>query len=261
MGRVWLLLGSSYKAEAQYRQAQEAYATAGRLLKSTSPQSKEYVTLLRENGSLYRELGDWGEAERLERTSLKLSEQHHNHAAIARACQGLSELSLDRGRLKDSEHYIQQAENESRLTNELDADDRSYLAQLQGWIALKQGNAADAISDYKRSIMLLTARYGETFALTGWGYILLASAYDQGGATEQAIDSGRKAMAILEHTVGKSDPRYASAEIRYSGILNKTGQAALAAHLKADGEAVLYQARPTQCAGCTIDVATFQESK
>jgi tetratricopeptide (TPR) repeat protein len=258
LGRVWLLLGSSYRAEARYDQAQHAYDLAMGLLKTDPLAAKEYETVLRESGSLSRELGDLGQAERWQRRSLELSERNHDHAEIARTCESLAEVSLAREHLKDSEHYIKRAEDEALLTNEFDEDDRAYMAQLQGWIALKQGNAQLAILDYEQSVALFAGRYGENFALTGWGYVLLASAYDQSGKLGKALEAARKGVTILEHTAGTHDPRYATAEIRYAEVLNKAGQHGFAAQLKADGEATLHEIQQVRCVGCTIDVAAFR---
>jgi tetratricopeptide (TPR) repeat protein len=258
LARVWLLLGSSYRAEAKYDQAQHAYDVAMQLLKNDPLAVKEYEVLLRESGSLSRELGDLGQAEKWQRMSLKLSERNHDHAAIARACEGLAEVSLDRGHMKDGEHYIKRADDEARLTTEFDEDDRAYMAQLQGWIALKQGDGQHAIGDYERSIALFTGRYGENFALTGWGYVLLAGAYDQSGVTGKAVEAARRGVTILEQTAGVHDPRYATAEIRYANLLNKAGQHGLAAQLKAEGEATLHEIQQARCVGCTINVAAFR---
>jgi tetratricopeptide (TPR) repeat protein len=258
LGRVWLLLGSSYRAEARYDQAQHAYDLAMRLLKTDPLAAKDYETVLRESGSLSRELGDLGQAERWQRRSLELSERNHDHAEIARTCESLAEVSLAREHLKDSEHYIKRAEDEALLTSEFDEDDRAYMAQLQGWIALKHGDWQHAIGDYEQSIALFTSRYGENFALTGWGYVLLANAYDQSGMMNRALEAARRGMTTLEHTVGTHDPRYAIAEVRYSNVLNKAGQHDLATQLKADGEATLHEAQQTLCAGCTINVAAFR---
>jgi hypothetical protein len=192
LGRVWLLLGSSYRMEARYSQAQHAYDVGMRLLKNDPLAAKEYEVVLRESGSLSRELGDLGQVEKWQRMSLKLSERNHDHAGIARACEGLSEISLDHERLKDGEHYIKQAEDEARLTNEFDEDDRAYMAQLQGWIALKQRDAQHAIQDYQQSVALYASRYGENFALTGWGYVLLANAYDQSGMMDKKRSKRRE---------------------------------------------------------------------
>jgi tetratricopeptide (TPR) repeat protein len=133
LGRVWLLLGASYRAVADYNAARRAYDNAMRLLEDDPNTRKEYATALRESGGLYRELGDFDSSERLEKESLQIAEQGHDHAATARACEGLAELSFDRKNSKQGEAFISRAEGEARLTNEFDEDDRAYLAQLRGW--------------------------------------------------------------------------------------------------------------------------------
>jgi tetratricopeptide (TPR) repeat protein len=258
LGRVWLLLGASYRAVADYNAARRAYHNSMSLLKDDPNARKQYAVVLRESGGLDRELGDFDSSERLEKESLQLSEQNHDHAAIARACEGLAELSFDRGKLKQGEQFISRAEDEARLTNDFDGDDRAYLAQLRGWLALKTGNAQSAIDDYQQAIDLFTGRYGDKFVLSGWGYILLGNAYDQNGSRDQATDAMRNGMAILEHTAGTHHPWYAVAEIRYAKLLRETGQHSLAAQMKRQGEATLRDIQQTACAGCAMDVAAFR---
>ena len=258
LGRVWLLLGASYRATAKYTAAQRAYGKAMTLLEDNSSASKEYAVALRESAGLSRELGDFDLSERLEKESLELSERNQDHAAIARACEGLAELSFERRRLKQAGQFISRAEDEARLTREFDEDDRAYLAQLQGWLALKTGTRQNAINDYQQAIDLFTGRYGDNFVLTGWGYVLLANAYDQQETRGKALEAMRKGITILGHTAGTHDPRYAVAEIRYAKLLREAGQRPLAASLKEQGEATLGDIQQTECAGCTMNVAAFR---
>jgi tetratricopeptide (TPR) repeat protein len=258
LGRVWLLLGASYRATADYNGAQRAYSQAMALLEDDSSTSKEYAVALRESGGLARELGDFGSSERLETQSLQLSERNQDHAAVARACEGLAELSFDRGKLKQGGQFISRAEDEARLTHEFDEDDRAYLAQLQGWFALKTGNAQSAVNDYQQAIALFTGRYGDNFVLTGWVYVLLGNAYHQQGVKAKALDAMRKGVTILGHTAGTHDPRYAVAEIRYAKLLREAGQRPLAASLKDQGESTLRDIQRTECAGCTMNVTAFR---
>lgn len=258
LGRVWLLLGASYRATADYNAARRAYDNATRLLENDPNTRKEYAIALRESGGLSRELGDFDSSERLEQKGLQLAEQGHDHVAIARACEELAELSLDRKNLNQAEQFISQSEDEARLTSEFDEDDRAYLAQLRGWFALKTGNAPSAVDDYQQAIDLFTGRYGDNFVLTGWGYILLGNAYDQEGSRDKAMEAMRRGTTILERTAGTHDPRYAVAEIRYAKVLHETGQHSLAAQAKRHGEATLHEIQQTVCAGCTMDVAAFR---
>jgi len=130
LGRVWLLLGASYRAVGRYHSAELAYGDATLLLKDDPLAVKDNEVLLRESGDFYREMGDFASAERLENKGLQLSEEIQDHTAIARACQGLAELFLDRGELRKGERFVSRAVDEVRLTSEFDEDDRAYLAQL-----------------------------------------------------------------------------------------------------------------------------------
>ena len=252
------MLGGSYRTVADYNAVRRAYDNAIRLLENDPNTRKEYAIALRESGGLSRELGDFNSSERLEEESLQIAEQGHDHTAIARACEGLTELSFDRKNLKQGETFISRSDDEARLTNEFDEDDRAYLAQLRGWYALKTGNAQSAVNAYQQAIDLFTGRYGDDFVLTGWGYILLGNAYDQQGSRDKAMDAMRRGTTILEQTAGTHDPRYAVAEIKYAKLLRETGQHSLATQVKRQGEATLHDIQQTACAGCTMGVAAFR---
>jgi len=198
---------------ADYNAARRAYDNAMRLLEEDSNARKEYAIALRESDGLYRELGDFASSERLEEESLQIAEQGHDHAATGRACEGLAELSFDRKDLKQAEAFLSRAEDEARLTKEFDEDDRAYLAQLRGWLALKTDNAQGAVDAYQQAIDLFTGRYGDNFVLTGCGYTLLGDAYDEQGSRDKAIDAMRRGTTILERTAGTHDPRYAVPEL------------------------------------------------
>jgi tetratricopeptide (TPR) repeat protein len=252
LGRAWGLLGASYKAEAQYGLAQRAYENAIPLLKDDPLSTRDYEIVLRSSGATYREMGQLRPAEKLQLQSLRLSEKNHDHAEIARDCAGLAEISLDRKHLEEGKRYIARSEEESRLTEEFDDDDRAYLAQVQGLIALEDGDMREAIHHYQHSVDLFSNRYGENFALTGWGHILLGNAYSRDGAQDMALEETQRGVTILKRTVGINDPRYAVAEVLYAGVLNTSGQHAAADQFKAEGEATLQKIRQRQCSGCVI---------
>jgi hypothetical protein len=94
------------------------------------------------------------------------------------------------------------------LTNEFDEDDRAYLAQLRGWLALKTGNAQSAVHAYQQAIDLFTGRCGDSFVLTGWGYILLGNAYDQQGVRDKAMDAMRRGTTIPSGGDGERTDRH-----------------------------------------------------
>jgi tetratricopeptide (TPR) repeat protein len=259
-GRIWILLGSSYKAEARYSLAQRAYTNAVQLLKDDSLAAREYEVALREDGALYREMGERGAAERYLLQSLEVSKKNEDHAAVARACEGLAELSLDKRRLKDGARYIACAEAEARLTKEFDEDDQAYMSQLEALICLKKGDVQGAITKYRRSIDLFRGRYGEEFALVGWGYVLLGKAYAEGGEQGSALEAMHEGVSVLERTLGTRDPRYASAEVFYAEVLHKAGQGSAADRYRREGEATLREARQAQCSGCTMSVDALRQA-
>jgi tetratricopeptide (TPR) repeat protein len=255
--RVWLLLGTAYRVQGDYRSAQHAYDNAGSLVKNNPHAVEEYAMVLRESGRLYQRIGKPGMAEQLEQQSLQLSEDSHDHAQIARSCVVLAEFYLDRGKLSLSEKLVSQAEEEARLTNELDDDDRAYLAQLQGSIALKRVDPQSAITNLQQAIDLYTRLHGANFVLAGWGYVLLGNAYNQQGLMGRALEATQKGMTVLDHAVGNQDIKYAKAEIQYAWLLDKVEQRSLASWWRTQGESILDEAQQKSCPNCTMDVPTF----
>jgi len=258
LGRAWLVLGAAYHGETNYEAASHAYDMAIQFLGSDPHAAKDYAVAVRELGVLYREMGNFKAADRLQRRSLQIAESERDHAAISRACADLVETAMVRKRLRGAGRYVACAETESLLTNALDDDDRAHLAQVEGEVFLKTGATTRAIREYQYAIDLFTHRYGRNFVLTGWGYTLLSSAYLQAGCEDKALAAGRQGLAILGHTAGVHDPRYGAAELRYAEILEKAGQRAQARQIRGDGEATLQTAVESQCSGCTIDVATVR---
>lgn len=258
LGHAWLVLGASYHGEAEYSAANHAYDMAVQLLGDDPHAVMDYAVALGGLGVLYREMGNFGAAERLQRMSLKLSEDNHDHAAVSRACADLAETSILRKRLSAAEHYIACAESESRQTSALVDDDLAHRAQIEARIFLETGATGKAIDEYQYSIGLFTRHYGEGFPLTGWGYALLASAYLQAGMQDKALLAARQSLVILGRAVGTQDPRYGAAEIRYADVLDAAGQRAQAVRIRDAGTAALQAARQMQCAGCTINAAALR---
>ncbi|AEU35104.1 Tetratricopeptide TPR_2 repeat-containing protein [Granulicella mallensis MP5ACTX8] len=255
-GKAWILLGFAYKAEGQYLPAQSAYEKAISILKDDPLATKDYALVLETSGALYREMGEFTFARNLQLQSLQLFKKSQDHAAITRALVGLSDLSLDQGDAKGAERYLLQVEAESRLTADLDDDDRSYILLAQGRLALQRQDTDTAIADYRQSLDLFRNRHGEETPMSGWGYVMLGDAYAKAGRRAEALQALWQGVHLLDRTAGRKDSRYLIAEVVYARVLDQVGRHTEAAQYRAEGERAIQR----QCSGCTISVDSLRQT-
>ena len=66
------------------------------------------------------------------------------------------------------------------------------------------------------------------------------------------------ALTILDHALGRKNPKYFAAELAYSRVLDQSGLHTEAAQMRAAGEKASKDYYGSQCAGCTISTAAFR---
>jgi Tetratricopeptide repeat len=127
----------------------------------------------------------------------------------------------------------------------------------KGWLAQLQGNLSGSLTSYQLSLSLWQRRHGEEHASTGWGYILVGNINAEQGQTASALADMQRGLAILDRTLGRQHPRYLTAEIAYSGLLERTEAHAEAAQMKTAAEQDLRKFYRDQCSDCTISAVAF----
>jgi hypothetical protein len=135
---------------------------------------------------------------------------------------------LSQKKIREGRKNLDRALKETPLTNNLDEDDL-------------------AVKKY----------HGEEHPSTGWGYVLLGDARSETGALVESLTEMYKGLAILSRTLDSQNPRYLTAELAYSRLLDKTGRHSEAALLKANTERQLKMDYSSQCVGCTVSSKTF----
>ena len=248
----------AYEDQGRFPEAQHAYEQAAQILGAMPAHIVDYAAVIDNFGSLYRDMGQIQIAITMRLKALHLYEQIRDHAGIARSCNNLVGLVLSQNHVREGKKYLKRALEEMKLTNNLDDDDVAAIVSMQGWIADVDGNTSLAISSYQHALDLWKHRNGEEHPITGWGYMLLGKAYVNAGKVDQSLDAMRKGLTILGNTLSHQNPRYLTAEMAYSEVLERTGSLAQAAQLKMEAQQGLKDFYRSQCTGCTISVQAFQ---
>ena len=257
-GKVWNILGLAYQDQGDFVSAQHAYEQSIHLLEPLSNGIKDYAMTLDDFGSLYLALGQMDMANTIQVKALHLYEKINDHEGISSACNNLAGVALTQKRVRDGREYLERAAKEAKMADHLDDDDIAAISSMRGWLAQLDGKFSVAVSAYKRSLDLWRKSHGEDHPWTGWGYMLLGRAHADAGESTVALTEMQHGLAILDRALGEQNPRYLTAEIAYSHVLDQTGSHTDAVRLRTGAEQALNGFYRSQCVGCTVSVATFR---
>ena|ERR1700678_945303 len=255
LGRAWILLGLAYEVEGKFNDSQAGYEHSLRILEGDPEHIGDYASALDNYAGLYSDVGQLQIAAPMWLKALHLRQQTGDHAAVMQSLIKLAGLALAQKRVREAGRYLKTASKEMKLTHDLSDDDFVVFFETQAWLALAQGHASDAVAGSQRALELCARIYGENHWLTGWEHLLRGKAYAQAGNMENAVADMREGIAILDHALGRKNPKYFAAEIAYSQILDRAGSHVHAAQLRTDAEQNSKDFYGSQCVGCTINVA------
>jgi tetratricopeptide (TPR) repeat protein len=263
LGRAYIMLGIAYQQEGNFSQAQPAFEQSLRILERDPEHTGDYAAALHNYAGLYNDSGQLEVAARMWIKALHVRQQTGDHAAITRSLASLAGVALAQKRVREARKYLKQASDEAKLAagqagNNLTDDDLAMLSETQAWLALTAGHAAAAVEGYQRALDLCKRSRGEQHWLTGWEYMLRGKAYARAGDIERALVDMQKGLEILDHAVGRRNPKYFAAQFAYSQVLDQTGSHAKAAQLRATTERASKEFYGHQCVGCTIGVTAFR---
>ncbi|MGA8272766.1 MAG: tetratricopeptide repeat protein [Candidatus Sulfotelmatobacter sp.] len=258
LGRAWILLGFAYEVEGKFNESQAAFEHSLRILERDPEHIGDYASALDNYAGLYSDVGQLQIAAPMWVKALHLRQQTGDHAAVMRSLTKLAGLALAQKRVREADRYLKTASKEMKLTHDLGDDDSVVLFETQAWLALAQGYASDAVAGYQRALALCERVYGENHWLTGWEHLLRGKAYAQAGNMESAVADMREGVAILDHALGRKNPKYFAAEIAYSQVLDQAGSHVQAAQFRTTAEQSNKDFYGSQCVGCTINVAGFR---
>jgi tetratricopeptide (TPR) repeat protein len=202
-------------------------------------------------------IGQFEVANKIQTKALSLYEKTEDHEGIVRTACNLAAIAFSQKKVASGSKYLERTVKEARAANDLDDDDRAAIASLQGWEALFHDDFTLGLTRYRQALDLWRRRHGEEHPYTGWGHLLLGDANAEAGQLTTALGEMRQGIAILDHTLGRQNPRYLLAEIAYSRILDATGSHSEAAQIKSTAELVLKEVYRRQCAGCTISAVAL----
>jgi tetratricopeptide (TPR) repeat protein len=256
-GKAWNILGLAYEDMGEFAPSQRAFEESLRILQNLPDNIRDYAMALDDFGGLYLATGQFEVADKIKTRALGLYQKIDDHEGIARAAYDLAAVAFGQKKVASGSKYLERAVKEARAANDLDDDDLAAMASLQGWKALFHDDFTLGLASYRKALDLWKKRHGEEHPYTGWGHVLLGDADAEAGQLTTALEEMRQGIAILDHTLGRQNPRYLLAEIAYSRVLDATGSHSDAAHIKAMAEPLLKDIYSRQCAGCTISAAAF----
>jgi len=258
IGKAWNVLGLAYEDQGHYVESQHAYQISIRTFESLPDHTKDYAMVLDDLGGLYLEAGQPKLAFKLRKKAFGLYETSKDHAGMSRTSNNLAGVALTLNNRDEGRKYLERAGREAQMTSDLDGDDLAALASMQAWLAQLNGDLTTSVSRYKQSLALLIKRHGEEHPFTGWGYMLLGRAHAAMGESMTALTEMNQGRAILHRTLNNENPRYLTAEIAYSHVLDLTGAHQEAAQIRADATRRLKEEDSRQCGGCTVSATAFR---
>ena len=258
LGKGYMILGLSSQGRGNFIDAQIAFERSVRILKHDREHVQDYASALENYGGLYLELGQLDAAMPMCRKALRLRQKIGDHAGTALALMKLAQVALAQNRVREAHKYLQQGSDQIPSAADLTDDERAFLVETQGSLAMAEHKASAAIPLYEHALALMKQCRGEQYWLVGWQYVLLGYANVESGNSSVALADMRKGLDILDHGLGKGNPKYLMAELAYARVLDRTGLRVEAAEVRHTVERARKGHSGNHCAGCTISVAAFQ---
>jgi len=257
-GKAWDVLGMALKDQGNFDESRRAFEQSLQSYEASSNVTTDHATALDDFGELYVLTGQLPLAERMMERALHLYESAQDHAGVTRGSNYLAGVLLSQNKVREGRKILDHAVKESRRADELGDDDLATLASLQGWLAKLDGDLPTSILKYQRSLELLRRYYGEEHASTGWAYVLLGKARAESGDLSKSLAEMNAGLAILGHTLNHRDPRFLTAEIAYSRVLESAGKSSEARSLRSEAEGEMKTFDRDQCVDCTVSAKAFR---
>jgi tetratricopeptide (TPR) repeat protein len=258
LGRGYIILAVACQGSGDLAGAQIAFEHALHLLEHDREHPDDYASALENYAGFYNELGQLDIAAPMWRKALQLRQRIGDHTGTALSLIRLAELALCRNHIREAHQYLQKASDEAKITPDLLDDDKAFFFETQGWLAIVEHHAPAAVIDYQHALELMERSRGEQHWIAGWEHMLLGKAYAKSGDLRSALANMQTGLTILDHALGRKNPKYFAAELAYSRVLDKFGLHDEALQMRAAAEKASKDYYGEQCAGCTISVAAFR---
>jgi len=258
LGRGYIILAVACQGAGDLANAQIAFEHALQVLEHDREHLEDYASALENYAGFYSELGQLDVAAPMWRQAFHLRHRIGDHTGTALSLTRLAEFALARNRVHEAHRYLRRASNEAKASPDLIDDDKAFFFETQGWLAIAEHHAPAAVAAYQLALELVERSRGEQHWLAGWDHMLLGKAYAQSGDFENASANMQTGLTILDHALGRKNPKYLAADLAYSRVLDQFGLHAEAAHMRAAAEKASRDYYGRQCVGCTISVAGFR---
>jgi tetratricopeptide (TPR) repeat protein len=258
LGRGYIILGLASQGRGDFVDAQIAFEHSLRILEHDREHPEDYASALDSYAGLYGDLGQLDVAEPMCLKALRLRQKAGDHWGAALSLMQLAQLALARKRVREAHKYLQQASDQIPSVPEFTDDDRALFLEIQGSLAVAEHKASAAIPLYQHALEAVKQSRGEQHWLAGWEYVLLGNANAESGDLPVAVADIRNGLAILDHALGKDNPKYLLAELAYARVLDRIGLQVEAAQVRRTVERARKEHSGSQCAGCTVSVTAFQ---
>jgi tetratricopeptide (TPR) repeat protein len=258
LGRGYIILATAWQGTGDVTDAQIAFEHALQILEHDQEHPEDYASALENYAEFYFESRQPGLAAQMWRKAFHLRQTIEDHTGAALSLTHLAELAISRNKISEAQRDLQDASNEASASSDFTDGDKAFFFEAEGWLALAEHDAPTAVADYQQALELVERSRGEQHWLAGWEHILLGIASAKAKDFKSASASMQTGLTILERTLGQKNPKYFSAELVYSRVLDRLGLRAEAAQRRAAAEKASKDSYGYQCAGCTISVAGFR---
>lgn len=258
LGRGYIILAVACQGAGDLNSARIAFERALQVLEHDREHPEDYASALENFAGFYSELGRLGVAVPMWRKAFHLREKIGDHTGTALSLTRLAEAALARNRVREAHRYLQEAFNEAKASLDLTDDDRAFFFETQGWLAIAEHYAPAAVASYQRALELVVRSRGRQHWLAGWEQVLLGKAYAESGDSRSALANMQTGLTILDHALGEKNPKYFAAELAYSQVLDRFGLHAEAAPMRRAAEKASKDYYGSQCAACTVNLASFR---
>jgi|SRR5580692_7509387 tetratricopeptide (TPR) repeat protein len=258
LGRGYIIFAVACHGAGDLTNARIAFEQALQVLEHDREHLGDYASALENYAGLYSELGQLDVAAPMWRKAFHLRQSTGDHAGTALSLTRLAEYALARNRVREAVLYLQKASDEAKASPAVIDDERAFIFETQGWLAIAEHHPRAAVEAYQHALELVERSRGRQHWLAGWEHMLLGKAFAESGDLSSALANMRTGLTILNHELGQRSPKCFAAELEYSRVLDQSGSHAEAAQMRAAAEKASKDYYGSQCAGCTMNVAAFR---
>ena len=258
LGRGYIILAVAYQGAGESASAQIYFEHALQVLEHDREHLEDYASALENYAGFYGELGQLDVAAPMWQRAFHLRQKLGDHTGTALSLTRLAEFAVARNRIREARWYLREASNEAKASPDFNDDEKAFIFEIQGWLAIAEHQAPAAIAAYQQALQLVERSRGGQHWLAGWERMLLGKACAESGDLSGALANMRTGLTILDQQLGRNSPKYFAAELEYSRVLDRLGSHTEAAQMRAAAEKASKDYYGSQCAGCTINVGAFR---